>query len=284
MTYSSIKRAAVIGWPIGQSLSPLIHKHWFERYEIAGEYRKIAVEPDHLETALQGFIRGNEFIPDGLDGFNITVPHKEKVIPFLDKVAPMAKRLGAVNTVMIKDGVTTGFNTDITGLKKQLDVTVPDWPKERPVLILGAGGAARATISAFLSTEVPFIMLSNRTKAKAEVLANELGQGRVTVVDWDDRHDAVTGAGVVVNTSSLGMVGQPPLELDLSHADPETVVYDIVYKPLETPLLKSAKDRGLRTVDGLGMLVYQAAGAFKIWFGVDPDYDSQLKEKLLAAL
>lgn len=278
------KKAAVIGWPIGQSLSPIIHKHWMKQHDIKGSYRKIAVPPAGLAESVKGFRSGGEFTPDGLCGFNVTVPHKETIMPLLDRVAPMAAKIGAVNTVQNKEGSLVGFNTDITGFKKQLETTTPDWPKERPVLILGAGGAARAAVAAFLTTPTPFIMITNRTRAKAEAVAAEVGQGRVTVVDWQDRDSAVAAAGVVANTTALGMTGQPPLELDLSAADPLCVVYDIVYKPLMTPLLHAAEARGLRIVDGLGMLVWQAAGAFKIWFDVDPAYDQALKNKLHDAL
>lgn len=283
-----VKKAAVIGYPIGQSLSPLIHKHWHKTCGIVGEYQKYAIPPDGLVTAVHGFINGGEFTPDGLIGFNVTTPHKEAIMPLLDHIAPMARQIGAVNTVKIQQGKTTGFNTDISGFKNQLETIVPDWPKDKPVLLLGAGGAARAAVMAFLSTSVPFIMVANRTREKAESLAHDMGQGRVTVLDWADRHQAVAGAGVVVNTTilgmELGMEGHKALDLDLSLADPHTVVYDIVYKPLETPLLKQAKELKLRTVDGLGMLVYQAAGAFKLWFDIDPAYDDTLKQKLLTRL
>lgn len=267
-------RSGVIGWPIGHSLSPVIHTHWFDQYKVAGQYNPYGVEPDQLKTAV------DKLVLEGLCGWNVTVPHKEAIMPYLDKIAPMAKKLGAVNTVVVKDGQTIGFNTDITGFKKQLDQSAPRWRQEKPVLIVGAGGAARAAVAAFLTTSVPFIMVANRTRATAEKLAADIGQGRVTVVDWDDRNTAVAGAGVVVNTTSLGMAGQPPLNIDLSSAETDTVIYDIVYKPLMTDFLKQGQDLGLPIVDGLGMLVYQAAGAFKLWFDIDPEYDAGLKKRL----
>ena len=275
---STLKKAAVLGWPIGQSLSPLIHNHWMAIHGIDASYEAIAVEPDNLADLITG-------LPDkGFVGCNVTVPHKETVMAALDKVAPMALSIGAVNTVVIKDGVKTGFNTDIGGFKKQLDDSASNWPTYKPPLIIGAGGAARAAVAAFLSTEVPFIMITNRTQAKAEKIATEIGRGRVAVVEWENRHTAVAGAGVIANTTTLGMTDQPALDLKLDLAASDTVVYDIVFKPLETALLKAANAKGLKTVDGLGMLVYQAAAAFKLWFGVDPVYDDALKAKLMEQL
>lgn len=273
----SFKKAAVIGWPISHSLSPTIHNHWMKQKGIDGVYEKVAVGPDAIETAISRFKK------EGYSGFNVTVPHKEAIMPFLDKIAPLARQMGAVNTVKIgDDGTTTGFNTDGIGLVTNLKKNVPDWPKDKPVLILGAGGAARAAALGLLTEDVPFVMITNRTRAKAEAIANDVGRGRMTVVDWDHRMDAVAAAGVIVNTTVLGMKGQPALEMDLTSAAKDTVVYDIVYQPLKTPLLKDAEKLGLRTVTGLGMLVYQAAASFKIWFGEDVDYDDALRRALEA--
>ncbi len=271
------KKAAVIGWPISHSLSPTIHNHWMKKHGIDGTYEKVAVGPEAIAHLL------DQFKAEGYVGFNVTVPHKLDIMQHLDKIAPLARQMGAVNTVKIaEDGTMTGFNTDGIGLVTNLKKTVPGWPKDRPVLILGAGGAARAAALGLLMEEVPLVMITNRTRAKAEAIANEIGRGRMTVVDWDDRADAVAAAGLIVNTTVLGMKGQPPLDMDLSAAMKDTVVYDIVYQPLMTPLLKDAEARGLRVVTGLGMLVYQAAAAFKIWFGVDVDYDDTLRAELEA--
>ncbi len=271
------KKAAVIGWPISHSLSPTIHTHWMKKHGIDGTYEKVAVGPDAIAHLL------DQFKADGYVGFNVTVPHKLDIMQHLDKIAPLARQMGAVNTVKIaEDGSMTGFNTDGIGLVTNLKKTVPGWPKDRPVLILGAGGAARAAALGLLMEEVPLVMITNRTREKAEAIASEIGRGRMTVVDWDDRADAVAAAGLIVNTTVLGMKGQPPLDMDLSAAMKDTVVYDIVYQPLMTPLLKDAEARGLRVVTGLGMLVYQAAAAFKIWFGVDVDYDDTLRAELEA--
>ncbi|MCJ9429862.1 shikimate dehydrogenase [Kordiimonas marina] len=275
----TLKKAAVIGWPIFHSLSPLIHNHWMHEVGIEGAYEAVAVEPENLAAGVQ------RLVAEGYSGFNVTVPHKEKILPYITKLAPLARQMGAVNTVKVEaDGTLTGFNTDGIGLVTHLKTSVPDWPKDKPALILGAGGAARAAALGLLLEDLPFVMISNRTRLKAEKIAEDIGRGRMTVVDWQDRNSAVAAAGLVVNTTTLGMVGQPPLELDLSAAASDTVVYDIVYKPLETPLLAAARARGLRTVDGLGMLVHQGAAAFKIWFGEDVGYDDALKTLLEAAI
>lgn len=269
--------AAVIGWPIEHSLSPDIHNHWFRMHGLDGMYDKRAVKPDALAAAVEGFKT------EGLRGFNVTVPHKEAVMAHLDKIAPLARQMGAVNTVLIgEDGTTTGFNTDGIGLVKNLKETVPDWPTDRPALIIGAGGAARAAALGLLQENISVVMITNRTREKAQAVADEIGRGRMAVVDWEARDTAVTAAGLIVNTTVLGMKGQPALELDLGAAASDTVVYDIVYQPLMTPLLQSAKARGLRVVTGLGMLVHQAAAAFKIWFGEEVGYDKALRTMLEA--
>jgi len=272
-------KAAVIGMPINQSLSPVMHKHWFEMAGLDGDYSAIEVAPNDLAAQVKAFQE------NGFSGFNITVPHKTGIVPFLNKLAPSARQIGAVNTVKISgEGILTGFNTDGIGFLKSLNEQAPGWPSDKPALVLGAGGAARAAVTALLNTGVPMIMLCNRTWEKAQSLADDIGRGRVTVVNWDERNHAVVGAGLVINTTVLGMEGQKELSLDLSGAAADTVVYDIVYKPLHTDLLSAAKTRRLRTVDGLGMLVHQGAAAFKIWFDIDANYDDALRSKLLAAL
>jgi len=273
------KKAAVIGWPVSHSLSPLIHNHWMKQVGVEGRYEAIAVEPENLEAEVQ------RLVAEGYSGFNVTVPHKEKILPLMTKLAPLARQMGAVNTVKVEtDGTLTGFNTDGIGLVTHLKTSVPDWPHDRPALILGAGGAARAAALGLLLENLPFVMIANRTRSKAEKIAKDVGRGRMTVVDWQDRNSAVAAAGLIVNTTTLGMAGQPPLELDLSTAASDTVIYDIVYKPLETALLAAARARVLRTVDGLGMLVHQGAAAFKIWFGQDVGYDDELKTLLEAEI
>lgn len=272
-------KAAVIGFPISQSLSPLMHSHWFEQTGLDGNYSAVEVAENELETVM------HSFKSDAYAGFNITVPHKTNILPLLDKLTPMAREMGAVNTVVFKsDGTAIGVNTDGIGFLRHLKETVSDWPKDRPVLMIGAGGAARAAAMALINDGVPMLMLCNRTVEKAQAVASEVGRGKITVVDWADRNHAIMGAGLIVNTTILGMVGQPTLDIDLSAAASDSVVYDIVYKPLQTDLIKKAKSHGLRTVDGLGMLVHQGAAAFKLWFNKDVGFDAGLRQKLLAAL
>ncbi len=279
MTIDDYKTAAVIGYPIAQSLSPLMHNHWMQQVGIKGDYSAREVPPEGLED----FVR--HAAKSGLSGFNVTVPHKTKVFSLLDKVAPLARQMGAVNTVKVgADGTLSGFNTDGIGLVKHLKNSIPDYFADRPALILGAGGAARAAALGLLTENIPLVMITNRTRTKAEAIAKDIGRGRMTVVNWDDRTDAVAAAGLIINTTVLGMTGQPALTLDLSSAAVDTIVYDIVYKPLETGLLRAARMHGLRTVDGLGMLVHQGAAAFKIWFGKDVGFDANLRSKLEAAL
>ncbi|MCK0070147.1 shikimate dehydrogenase [Kordiimonas laminariae] len=274
-----MKKAAVIGYPIAQSLSPVIHNHWFEQNGIEGNYEAIEVVPEELGMAVE------RLKTEGYSGFNVTVPHKTDIIKYLDKVAPLARQMGAVNTVKIaEDGTLSGFNTDGIGLVKHLKDIVPEYPKDKPALIIGAGGAARAAALGLVNENLPMVMITNRTRGKAEAIAGDVGRGRMTVVDWKTRAQAVAAAGLIVNTTVLGMAGQPALELSLDHAASDTVVYDIVYKPLETELLKDAGERGLKTVDGLGMLVHQGAAAFKIWFGVEVGFDADLRKTLEAKI
>lgn len=272
-------KAAVIGHPVAQSLSPFLHTHWFEQFGVAGTYEAIDVMPNMLAIAVSGMK------DRGFAGFNVTMPHKQSILPLLDRLAPAARQIGAVNTVKInEDGSLSGFNTDVPGLVAYLNETAPGWPKDKPALLLGAGGAARAAAAGLLTAGVPMVMITNRTRSKADDIAATIGNGRITAVDWNDRNSAVVAAGVIVNTSALGMVGNPPLDIDLKTAASDTVVYDIVYKPLETDLLKTARVRGLRVVDGLGMLVHQGAAAFKIWFGCNAGYDLSLRQRLSSHL
>jgi len=272
-------RAFVIGHPIAHSLSPHMHSLWMAEQNIAGRYEAVDIAPHDLETAITD-IRD---IP--VAGFNVTIPHKEAILPFLDKIAPMAQDIGAVNTVIRSEtGGLTGFNTDGLGMMAHLKAVVPDWPIDRPILIVGAGGAARAAAVACRQTMAPFMMMTNRTRARADAIAEDIGLGRITVVDWEDRASALAAAGLVINTTALGMDGHPPLDMDMSGAAADTVIYDIVYTPLETPLITAAKARGLRTVDGLGMLIHQGAAAFKLWFKVMPDTGDAVRTQLLKAL
>ncbi|MCA8927420.1 MAG: shikimate dehydrogenase [Alphaproteobacteria bacterium] len=272
--------AGVMGWPIAHSRSPHIHGYWLERYRIDGAYVPLAIRPEHLAEAFAALPKV------GFRGWNITLPHKEAARRLVDSVTPAAERIGAVNTVTVQaDGSLSGDNTDAFGFLAHIDQSVPDWPRARPALVLGAGGAARAVIFALLEAGVPEVRLCNRTLARAEALAADNGPA-VRPVRWEDREAAMDGAGLVVNTTSLGMHGQPPLEVRLEALPVDAVVNDIVYVPLETPLLAAAAARGLRTVDGLGMLLHQARPGFERWFGhrpeVTPDLHATIVRDLLS--
>lgn len=270
--------AGVMGWPIAHSRSPHIHGYWLERYRIDGAYVPLAIRPEHLAEAFAALPKV------GFRGWNITLPHKEAARRLVDSVTPAAERIGAVNTVTVQaDGSLSGDNTDAFGFLAHIDQSVPDWPRARPALVLGAGGAARAVIFALLEAGVPEVRLCNRTLARAEALAADNGPA-VRPVRWEDREAAMDGAGLVVNTTSLGMHGQPPLEVRLEALPVDAVVNDIVYVPLETPLLAAAAARGLRTVDGLGMLLHQARPGFERWFGQRPEVTPDLHATIVRDL
>jgi shikimate dehydrogenase len=266
----------VIGQPIAHSRSPMIHRHWLAEHGIDGSYERIEVAPGEVP----GFIarlRAGEFA-----GGNVTVPNKELVLPLLDEVSETARRMGAVNTIWREDGRLHGDNTDAYGFLAHLDATVPGWDvRTRTALVLGAGGAARAVITGLAARGVVRIMLVNRSPSRAQDLA-ALFPGRVAAHPWSDCAALVGASGLIVNTTSLGMRGQPPLELDLSALRPGTIVDDIVYVPLETALLGEARRRGGIPVDGLGMLLHQAVPGFERWFGRQPAVTPALRAKLEA--
>jgi shikimate dehydrogenase len=270
------KLAGVMGWPVGHSLSPRLHGYWLEHYGIDGAYVPLAVAPEHFTSALRSLAEM------GFRGVNLTIPHKQAALALCDEVAPLAQRIGAVNTLVFEDGRLSGSNTDAFGFLENLRQGVPDWgPAAGPALVLGAGGAARAVAVALLDAGVPELRLANRTDARAEALAEELG-AEVTAVAWDARAAALEGLGLLVNTTSLGMTGQPPLELELEGLPKGALVADIVYVPLETPLLARARSRGNPAVDGLGMLLHQARPGFEAWFGVAPEVTTELRAFVLA--
>ena len=276
-----MKRAGVMGWPVAQSRSPAVHGFWLEYYQIAGSYELLPVPPDGLEAALRG-------LPErGFAGCNLTLPHKEHALALLDRLDDTARRIGAVNTVIVHaDGSLEGRNTDGFGFHANLAASVPGWSAAAgPAVVLGAGGGAHAVAAALIDHGVPELRLLNRHRARAEALAAALG-GRIAVLDWEARAAALDGAALLVNTTSLGMVGHQPLALALDALPRTAVVNDIVYVPLETPLLAAARARGNRTVDGLGMLLHQARPGFAAWFGVEPEVTPELRariERTLAA-
>jgi shikimate dehydrogenase len=269
--------AGVIGWPIAHSRSPRLHGYWLERYGIDGAYLPFAVRPERLAAALAA-------LPAlGLRGINVTLPHKEAALGLCTRVTEGARRIGAVNTIVVtEDGQLEGSNTDAFGFLAHLAASQPGFrPDSGPAVLLGAGGAARAIAMALLDAGTPELRLVNRTKMRAEALATALGP-QVRLVDWAERSAALAGAVLFVNSTTLGMTGQPALDLSLAALPRAAVVYDIVYVPLETPLLAAARARGHAVVDGLGMLLHQARPGFAAWFGREPEVDAALRDFVLA--
>jgi shikimate dehydrogenase len=264
------KLAGIIGWPVAHSRSPRLHGFWLDRHGIDGAYVPLPVRPDALVTAIRA-------LRDlGFRGGNVTIPHKETVIAACDRLEPNAERAGAVNTLIFgEDGTITGANTDGSGFVAGLAQTVPGYSlADGPVVILGAGGGARAVAAALLDAGCPEVVLLNRTRARAEALADALGAG-VTVGAWGDA-TALGRAALLVNSTSLGMKGQPPLDIALESLAPAAVVADLVYVPRSTALLAAARARGHRTMGGLPMLLHQARIGFSRWFGVMPEVDDAL--------
>lgn len=265
-----MKRALVIGWPISHSRSPLIHNYWLRHYGIAGSYDRQPVPPDELGPFLRHMAEG------GLAGCNITIPHKEKAVAHLDVVDAFARRLGAVNTVWVRDGKTHGTSSDGQGFLASLAAAAPGFSIQNArVLVLGAGGAARAIVAALVDAGAATITVSNRTRARAEALLS-LGPGIVGASDGAGLAHDLAACDLLINTTALGMTGQPALALDLAPLKPSAVVADIVYTPLVTPLLRQAQSRGHVIVPGLGMLLHQAATGFELWFGRKPEVTAEL--------
>ena len=267
-------KAGVIGHPISHSKSPLIHGHWLAAHKIDGSYRAIDIASEHLARDVA------RLVDDGYAGFNVTVPHKVAIMDVCDTMDETARIIGAVNTVVIRNGKLTGKNTDAFGFIENLKVSLPDYAFDKPARILGAGGAARAIIYALLLEGVPHIYLTNRSADKAGAL-RDLTPDKISIVPWDARGD-FSDEGLLVNTTSLGMKNQPALEMDLSGLPEDAAVYDIVYAPLMTGLLNAAQARGNPVVTGIGMLLHQARPAFQAWTGVMPDVDAALEQKVLA--
>jgi shikimate dehydrogenase len=270
-------KAGVIGWPVEHSLSPRLHGFWLDRLGIDGVYLPLPVASGDIEAAVRALPKL------GFAGANVTVPHKEAVYKIVDELTPTARRIGAVNTIVCRDGGhLLGDNTDAFGFIENIHAEAADWhPWASPAVVLGAGGAARAVIAALIEAGTPEIRLVNRTRARASELATHFGD-KVCVVDWEDRDDACSGAGLLVNTTTLGMTGNPALEISLQGMKEDAAVNDIVYAPLETPLLRDAAARGLKAVDGLGMLLHQARPGFEAWFGQRPVVDAALRAHVLA--
>ncbi len=271
--------AGVMGWPVSHSRSPLLHNHWIREHGLNGVYVPLPVDPARLADALSGLAAL------GFAGCNITIPHKVAAMALVDRVDAAARRIGAVNTIVVgADGSLSGLNTDGFGFIQSLRDAHPAWRADAgPVTVLGAGGAARAVIVSLAEHGAREIRLLNRTPARAAELAAEFG-APVTAIAWEHRHDALEDATLLVNTTSQGMVGQAPLELSLQRLPPHSLVSDIVYVPLETPLLAAARRRGNPVADGLGMLLNQARPAFEAWFGVMPAITPALRRAVEATL
>ena len=278
MTETSPPLAGVVGWPIAHSRSPVLHNHWLKRYNLPGYYIPIPLKPQDFEAGIRMLPRL------GFKGVNLTIPYKEMILPLAEAVSDRASLIGAANTITFHaDGAIHADNTDGIGFLSSVQASAPDWSaKAGPALILGAGGAARAVISALLNAGAPEVRIANRTRQKAEMLSEHFG-GRATAVDWATAGEAADGAMTIVNTTALGMQGKPPLTISLDAAPAGATVVDIVYNPLDTDLLLRARQRKLRTVDGLGMLLYQAVPGFESWFGKKPDVDDTLRQVVLGA-
>ena len=279
MTEAAFRTAGIIGWPVGHSRSPLLHGHWLRRHGIAGAYVPLPVQPGRMAEAVRGLAAL------GFAGCNVTVPHKEAALSAVDAADPLARRIGAVNLIVARpDGSTHGGNTDAYGFIANLKDCCPGWRAEDgPAVVLGAGGSARAVVVGLLDAGVPEVRLLNRTRARAEELAGA-HDPRLVVAEWENMATAFTDATLLVNTTSLGMQGQPPLEIGLAALPPRAAVADLVYVPLETALLAAARRRGNPVVDGLGMLLHQAVPSFEAWFGVRPEVTAELRALVAATL
>jgi shikimate dehydrogenase len=277
----STRLAGIMGWPVAHSRSPLLHGFWLEKTGVDGVYVPLPVRPENIERALRA-------LPIlGFRGCNLTIPHKEAALAVVDKVDPMARRIGAANTIIVAtDGSLEARNTDAFGFVENLCDTVPDWhPGSGAAVILGAGGSARAVVAALSDAGVSEIRMINRTISRAEVVARDLSTAitRITVHSWDEISRVQKDAGLLVNTTNLGMIGEPSLVLDLLLPSTAPVV-DIVYVPLETKLLAAARRRGHPVVDGLGMLLHQGRPGFEAWFGAPVQVTSDLRAAIVATL
>ena len=270
------KLTGLIGYPVSHSLSPLIHNYWMEEHGIDATYKLFTTAPNRLRQTMLHMRRKNAC------GLNITVPHKQAVLDYVDGLHVSARRMGAVNTIVNRDGHFEGHNTDAYGFITNLCEGSKKLPSMlQNVVLFGAGGATRAAIVALADAGAKNITITNRTYDKARVLADTF---EVEIAPWEDREALLKTATLLVNTTSLGMTGQPPLEIDLSDLPTDTMVHDIVYAPLETELLKNARLRGNPTIDGLGMLLYQAQAAFELWHGIRPTVTPELRAHVVEKL
>jgi shikimate dehydrogenase len=271
--------AGLMGWPVMHSRSPKLHNYWFARHNLAGTYVPLAIRPERLRDALRALD------PLTFAGCNLTIPHKEAALAIVDEVDPVARRIGAISCVTVRgDGTLLGSNNDCFGYVESLLQEVSGWRADLgPIVVVGAGGGARAVVYALAERGAREILLANRTFERAQALALEFG-APLRPLAWDERHAALADAAMLVNTTSQGMVGQPPLDLSLDALPRTALVSDIVYIPRETPLLAAARARGNRTVNGLGMLLHQARPAWKSWFGIETEVTAELRALIEASL
>jgi len=264
-----------MGWPVMHSRSPLMHNHWFRQHGLAGAYVPLAIEPQGLAAALKALR------PLGFAGCNLTIPHKQQAMTIVDEVDTVAKRIGAISCVVVRpDGSLSGTNNDWFGFIHNLKQEQPGWRGDAgPVVVLGAGGGARAVCYGLMQVGAKEIRLVNRTFARAKGIAGEFG-GSIQALPWERRHDSLDGAAMVVNATSQGMVGQPALDLRLDKLSKTALAADIIYIPLETPFLAAARQRGNRTANGLGMLLHQGRPAWKMWFGMEPVVTAELRSMM----
>lgn len=277
MTDEAPPLAGVVGWPIAHSRSPALHTHWLKRYGILGHYIPLGVRPQDFESGIRALPKL------GFKGVNLTIPYKETILGMADGVTDRASLIGAANTVTFRtDGSIQVDNTDGIGFLNSVRTAAPNWQAaDGPALVIGAGGAARAIVSALLTAGAPEVRITNRTRQKAEMLTEHFG-GRMTHVDWSKAAAAMDGAHTIVNTTALGMIGKPPFTLSVDAAPTTSLAVDIVYNPLDTDFLIRARARGLTTIDGLGMLLHQAVPGFESWFSHRPEVDDALRQAVLS--
>jgi shikimate dehydrogenase len=264
--------AGVMGWPVMHSRSPMMHNYWFKKHGLAGSYVPLAIRPEHLSAALRGLH------PLGFAGVNVTIPHKQEAMKIVHEVDALAKSIGAISCVIVRpDGSLAGTNNDCYGFIHAVRQEQPGWRADAgPVVVIGAGGGSRAVCYGLAQEGAREIRVVNRTLARAKGIAQEFG-GPIRALPWEQRHEVLEGAAMVVNTTSCGMVGQPALDIELDKLPKNALAADIIYIPLETPFLAAARRRGNRAINGLGMLLNQGRPAWKAWFGIEPEVTAELR-------
>ena len=264
--------AGVMGWPVMHSRSPMLHNYWFKKHGMAGAYVPLAIRPEHLAAALRGLH------PLGFAGVNVTIPHKQDAMKIVNEVDALARSIGAISCVIVKpDGSLAGTNNDCYGFIHAVRQEHPGWRADAgPIVVIGAGGGSRAVCYGLAQEGARELRLVNRTFDRAKEIAERFG-GPIRALPWEQRHEVLEGAAMVVNTTSCGMVGQPALDITLDKLPQGALAADIIYIPLETPFLAAARKRGNRTINGLGMLLNQGRPAWKAWFGIEPEVTAELR-------